>query len=146
MELDTITMSEFDRMGEELLKIDDDIKYLESMVKKQNEAKSALAAKIIFIMQQLNKTSYQVGDRKLGISQRATVQTPKTKEEKEAFFNWCREKGEEVYWQYASVNSQSLNALYKAERDAAADAKDLSWQGLPGVGKESIAYTLSIRK
>lgn len=145
-ELETISMAEFDRRCETLLAIDDEIKDIETTLKALNERKREATDKIIFILQKMDKTSYQVKGRKLILSQRATVQTPKTKEEKEAFFNWCREKGDAVYWQYVSVNSQSLNALYKAERDAAAEAKDLSWTGLPGVGKESIAYTLSIRK
>lgn len=138
-----MSLAEFDKLGESLVEVDRQIKELEDKVKALQEIKRDLSERVIFVMQQSNKTNYQVGNKKLILNQRASVQTPKTLEEKEAFFKWCEERG--VYWQYASVNSQSLNALYKAERDAAAERQDLEWNGIPGVGKESIAYTVSIR-
>lgn len=138
-----MSLAEFDALGKQLIEVDKKIKDLEAEVKALQEHKRELADKVIFIMQQSDKTNYQVGGKKLILSQRATVQTPKTDEEKQAFFKWCEERG--IYLRYASVNSQSLNALYKAERDAAAERQDLAWQGIPGVGKESVSYTVSIR-
>lgn len=138
-----ITMGEFDTLGLDLLTVDEEIKELEAKLKVLSEKKRGLADKIIYVLQKHDKTNYQIGGKKLIVSQRATVPTPKTEEEKRALFDWLKEKG--VYWQYASVNSQALNALYKAERDAAVERQDLDFK-IPGVGDEQIAWTLSIRK
>lgn len=43
-----------------------------------------------------------------------SVQVPKTPEEKQAFLNWIKERmGDDGYWAYTTINSQSLNSLYK---------------------------------
>jgi hypothetical protein len=47
------------------------------------------------------------------ISKGLSVKTPKTPEQKEAFFNWLREhEGEDAYHAYMTVNSNSLNSFY----------------------------------
>jgi hypothetical protein len=143
MELDSLTMSEFDGMGMQLIELDLRIKSLEEETKRLNALKSDLVGKILFVMEKTDKTSYQVGGAKLVRSQRATVPTPKTKEDKEALFNWLTER--DLFWHYAGVNSQALNALYKAEREAAVEAQNLDFV-MPGVGKESVVATLSIRR
>jgi len=54
------------------------------------------------------------GIGQVSISENLSVATPKTPEEKQAFFNWLKqEMGEDGYLTYASVNSASLNSLYK---------------------------------
>jgi hypothetical protein len=54
------------------------------------------------------------GIGKVTISEQLSVTTPKTPEEKQQFFDWLkRELGDDGFWAYATVNSQSLNSLYK---------------------------------
>jgi len=136
-------MGEFDTLGLQLIDVDEEIKGLEAQLKTLQEKKRDISERIIHVLKEYDKTNYQIGGKKLILSQRATVPTPKTEEEKRALFAWLEEKG--IYWQYASVNSQSLNALYKAERDAAVERQDLDFK-IPGVGEENIQWTLSIRK
>ena len=139
----SVTMGEFDTLGLQLIDVDEEIKGLEAQLKTLQEKKRDISERIIHVLKEYDKTNYQIGGKKLILSQRATVPTPKTEEEKRALFAWLEEKG--IYWQYASVNSQSLNALYKAERDAAVERQDLDFK-IPGVGEENIQWTLSIRK
>jgi hypothetical protein len=146
MELASLSMAEFDSIGMELFAINETIDDVEATLKGLQEQKKALVEKIIYVMKESGKTSYQIGGKKLILSQRATVPTPKTREEKEAFFNYLMSThGEDVYWNYLSVNSQSLNSFYKAEREAAVEKQDMDFK-IPGIGEESIMSTLSVRK
>lgn len=50
----------------------------------------------------------------VSLSETLSVQTPKSPEQKQAFFDWLKkEMGEDGFWAYATVNSASLNSLYK---------------------------------
>ena len=72
-------------------------------------------SKVIGLLQSANKSRYIVeGVGQITLSEMLSVQTPKTPEQKQAFFNWLREEmGEDGYLTYASVNANPLNSLYK---------------------------------
>lgn len=79
-------------------------------------------------------------------SLRYSIKTPKSNEEKVAFFEWLnKEKGREVYWAMATVNSQTLNAFYKAEMEAAKEAGTFDFS-IPGLGAPEAQPILSRRK
>ena len=74
---------------------------------------------------------------------RSSVSTPKTIEDKKELFAFLESKG--LFMEIASVNSQTLNALYKSLAEDAAKAGTLDFK-LPGVG-EPVTYTnLKLRK
>jgi hypothetical protein len=105
-----------------------------------------LEGKILQTLQDHEMSSYRSAHGTVVRSTRYAVRTPKTLEEKQAFFGWLREKkGEEVFWQYASVNSQSLNAFYKAEMDIAKEERNFGFK-IPGLGQPEATPILSIRK
>lgn len=70
---------------------------------------------IINFMEKSGKKRYILeGVGQISLEKGLSVTTPKTPEQKQAFFNWLRqEMGEDGYLTYASVNSASLNKLYK---------------------------------
>lgn len=141
-----ISLSEFCELQRRYVEMHAKAKLMEKEVENFKGAMNTVGLKIMAIMQGQELKSMPVGDNLLTLVQRSSVPTPKTKEEKEAFFNWLRQtKGEEVYWSYMGVNSQSLNAFWKVERDLAVERQDIDF-ALPGVGKESITHTLSVRK
>jgi hypothetical protein len=74
---------------------------------------------------------------------KTSVTTPKTPEEKEQLFQFLRDKG--IFLEFASVNSQSLNSLYKSLAEEAAENGVLDFK-LPGVGEPTIYTTLKMRK
>jgi len=78
---------------------------------------SEAQAKIIAMLKDAGQDTFTVtGVGRVTISEQLSVKTPKTPEEKQAFFDWVRrEMGEDGYWAYATVNSQSLNTLYKTK-------------------------------
>lgn len=71
--------------------------------------------RVLSLMERAGKERYIAeGIGQVSISKTLSVATPKTPEQKSAFFNWLKkEMGEDGYLTYASVNSASLNSLYK---------------------------------
>jgi hypothetical protein len=54
------------------------------------------------------------GYGKVSLSELLSVKTPKSPDEKKAFFSWVRENmGDDAYYAYMSVNSASLNSMYR---------------------------------
>lgn len=74
---------------------------------------------------------------------KSSVTTPKTPEEKKALFDFLESKG--IFLEVASVNSQTLNALYKSLSEEAAQAGCLDYE-MPGVGKATEYTTLEMRR
>lgn len=91
-------------------------------------------------------SSYKSPNGTVVRSLRYSVRTPKSLEEKTAFFEWLnRAKGREVYWNYVTINSQSLNAFYKAEMEAAKESGDFDFK-IPGLAEPEASPVLSRRK
>lgn len=93
------------------------IKYDEAKAKADEASREYNKQKQVVIeaLTQAGKQSYIVdGVGKVKVIEADSVRVPKTREQKEAFFNWIKNRlGEEAYYAYMTVNSQSLNSLYK---------------------------------
>lgn len=85
-------------------------------------------------------TSYSSPFGRVGISYRTSVRTPKTQEDKEAFFSYLKEIGQ--YDLLISINSQSLNSFYK-EQLSLAKEQGLDDFIVPGINEVKITPTLS---
>ena len=71
-------------------------------------------AVVIQMLADCGKKKYISDAGKATLVEELTVTTPKTPEEKRAFFNWLLEhQGQDVHDHYLSVNSRSLNTLFK---------------------------------
>ncbi len=141
-----ITISEFEALIGEAYKLDtelDDIK--RDQVSPRQKKLEEVEGKILEYLAILEKTSYKSDFGTVVRQNRYSVLTPKTVEQKKAFFLWLKEKGEDVYWQYTSVNSNSLNALYKEELEIAKENGDLQFS-LPGIGEPTVMTSLAKRK
>jgi hypothetical protein len=110
-----LTIEEMDRYVKNLRELKD--KYAEaSAISKTLYAEvKEQEQKIIDNLKAAGKKRYILeGVGQISLTDGLSVQTPKTPEQKQAFFNWLREEmGEDGYLTYASVNSSSLNSLYK---------------------------------
>lgn len=144
--MENITIAQFDALGDRYLELDNEIKRLELEMKPLAEEQSALKNKIMKIMEEQKKTSYSFRGFNVVLKQNASVTTPKEKEQKLAFLDYVEKKyGDFVRWDYVSINSQKLNSFYRTEREDAALRKDMDFE-IPGIGKESIYYTLSVTR
>lgn len=107
----------------------------------------ALEAEILAHFEESNMTSFRVdGVALISVTEKLSVKTPKTPEEKIAFFNYLKEtKGDEVMLHYQTVNSISLNSFYKAEMDTKSPEEKLCFN-MPGIGAPTLSKKLSVRK
>lgn len=98
-------------------------------------------------LQENDMKSFKVdGVASISISERMTVQTPKTNDDKAAFFKWLgTTKGDDVMINYMTINSNSLNSLIKAEYESLTDDQKLLFQ-VPGLQPAALSYKLSVRK
>lgn len=83
------------------------------------EKLNAAKQRVIEMLEAAGKTVYIAeGLGRVRLTYEMSVQTPKTPEEKKAFFAWvAKEMGQDVADAYLSVNSQSLNSLYNDLND-----------------------------
>lgn len=72
-----------------------------------------------------------------------SVTTPKTAEEKELLFKFLADRG--IFLEIASVNSQTLNSLYKSLAAEAADEGNYDFK-IPGVGEPTSYTSLKLRR
>lgn len=119
-----------------------DVDQLEEAVKEKRSKLDELNAKILLLLEAHGKTSWQTPLASFDIRERTSVKTPKTMEDKAALFKWLQEK--QIFWETCSVNSQTLNALYKGELEAAAqEGREFS---VPGIGDPEVFRQIVIRK
>ena len=64
------------------------------------------------------RTNFASKTGKVSLTSRASYKTPKLREDKEKLFEWMKkEYGEDLFWAYVGINSQSLNSFCKTERE-----------------------------
>jgi hypothetical protein len=105
-----------------------------------------LEATVIKMMEENGKELYIAeGVARVKISHIMSVQTPKTVDEKKAFFNWLKQNcGEDVHDAYMTVNSQSLNSLYNDLTEQYAARGEILM--IEGLGEPTSRTKLSITK
>lgn len=117
--------------------------------KKDSELASAevtkLKTEVIAMLTESGLKSYKLpGIASVSVVEKLSVQTPKTHEEKEKFFSWLKEQGEDMYLHYASINSNSLNSLFKMKSEEFAERGEVL--DIPGLSAPSSYSTLSLKK
>ncbi|MBK8455632.1 MAG: hypothetical protein IPL34_20340 [Thiofilum sp.] len=98
---------------------------------------------LIESLQENNLKNYRGPDGLISVSHKTSVRTPKTTEDKEAFFAYLRDKG--VYDMMISVNSATLNSFYKQEFENAVLNGNENFT-IPGLNEVTLTPSLSFRK
>lgn len=141
-----ITTAEMDREITSYKALEANYKALKAESDNAYDLLSTQKDRIIHMLEQTGKTVYIAeGVARVKLTHEMSYQTPKTVEEKEAFFAWlAREEGEEVMMNYRTVNSQSLNSLLnEMEERYAREGKVLNPEG---VGAPIARAKLSVTK
>lgn len=101
---------------------------------------------VVSILKDANQKEFTVaGVGKVSITEQLSVQTPKTPEQKQAFFDWLKkEMGDDGFWAYATVNSQSLNSLYTKKVKEYGERGELL--DIEGIDQPTSYTKLSLRK
>lgn len=134
-----IPVAEFDKLTEEMANQDKIVKDLEMEAKKAKELLTKMKLKLHDYLTVFGKSKYANDHGTFYTQTKFSVSTPKTPEEKEALFAFLKEKG--IYAQYATVNSRSLQTLYKSFLES--EGEDFK---MPGVGEPKSFTELRFRK
>lgn len=100
-------------------------------MKALNKEYGILEGRIAAHMEELGREKYESPSGSFKISEKWRVNMPHTDQDKQAFFEHLRERG--IFDKYATVNSNSLNALYMADWRAAQDMGEGLSFGMPGI-------------
>lgn len=113
---------------------DELLERVDAIKKERLEKESFVRAQLDFYGKDRHVSSHGTFE----IRKRLSFTTPKTMEDKHAFFKWLQDK--QIFWDYASVNSQALNGLLKAEKEANPEV------AIPGIQEPSEYVTVVLRK
>ncbi len=138
----TVTVVELNGLVEELAKQRAVCAEIDGKLKEENKKKMILESKCVAYLKELKMDSHRTPIGTMYVIEKWTVKTPQSDEEKKAFFDWCTELG--IYYKYASVNSQSLNSLYKEQAEEAKARGE--FLNMPGIGSPSLHESLGFRK
>jgi hypothetical protein len=116
---------------------------IEEKLTAKNEELKELGTKIMNNLNEFKKPSWKCAHGNFIINNRFTVPTPKTPEEKQAFFGYLKEKG--IFEDMVTVHSQTLNGYFRQEMDAALDRGEIDFK-MPGIGEPKYVQTLAMRK
>ncbi len=116
---------------------------VELQLKELNKAIMALETRATEILKSLGRKSYDSPWGSIGIDNIMQVVQP-SDDRKEELWAWMREKG--IFDRYASVNSNSLRALFKRERELAIEnGEDPLTFALPGMVPATFFQKLKFR-
>lgn len=107
------------------------------------EVVDTLEAEFMAMLEQSEISSYKSKVGTLTIASRESVKFPQDIEKRLAFAEWAKAQG--IYDQIFTVNSQTLNSLYKREKEASELRGELFFE-LPGIERGSVSQYLTFRK
>ncbi len=139
----SLTLAEMNNKIADLRALSVKEKDLKDALKEVNAVQAEIEAQLIEALMDNQLKNYRAPEGLVSLVQKTSVKTPKTPEAREAFFGWLRERG--LYDQLISVNSMTLNALYKEEFEAAALRGDMDFK-VPGLEEVTITPSISFRK
>lgn len=127
----SVTVKDLDTLIEQLVKKIEEINVQSEVTTKLNKEYNALEYKIASYLKDLGREEYDHPAGKFVFVETFRVNMPESDLDKQAFFDHLRERG--IFDKYATVNSNSLNALYKADlADAKTRGEEMTFT-MPGI-------------
>lgn len=127
------------RASELKIAIEDKKRELETLM----EEFTPLQQEILNILEATEIDSVETAGFKFYIEEKSSVKIPRTVEDKQLLFDFLKSK--ELFDEIVSVNSQTLNSLYRSLSDQAMREGKLDFQ-IPGVEEPKFFKTLKMRK
>lgn len=133
MEQKQWTIDEVHDLVEKFHRLSLEIKTIKEEEKILQEEKRNIESSLLEYFTQTGTSSVTGrNDVKLHVRKSLSFKTPKDPESKKRFFEYLKQKGEDVFWSYITVNSQSLNAFCKKEIEVHNDQGDQVFN-VPGI-------------
>lgn len=144
MEHKAITVEEFEQLIKDIQAQRSEVEAKKALLSAENEKLEALETKALEALKATGKDSYQGAVGTVYTLHRMSVSVPKDPEKRKLFFEYLQKKG--VYDSLITINSQTLNAFYKSEFEAAKEAGlGLEFQ-VPGIEEPKIFESVGFRK
>jgi hypothetical protein len=141
-ELDNVGIKRCDELTNLIVAIREQIDHLNEQAKSLREDSEKYEQELQRILEHFGKKNWKTPSGTIELRERSSVKVPDSPEDKKALFEWMQSKG--IFWRYANVNSQSLNALYRSEAEiAATEGKEFT---LPGVGAPTVFTQIAVKK
>lgn len=137
------SVKEMNELADKIAQLRDDESAASDVKKKITANLEAAENRMVELLLENNLTSYRAPSGLAGLSFRTSVKTPKTPEQRKAFFDFLKSIGR--YDELVSVNSQSLNSFYKEQLELAKE-KGQDDIEIPGLTEVTINPNLSFRR
>jgi chromosome segregation ATPase len=125
-----VTVKELDELTKKLVELNKSKDALEDQVTVINKEIMQIEQQCTNYMKELERDEYVSPFGKVSIEEKWRVNLPDTPVAKKLFFDHLRERG--LFDKYATVNSNSLNAYFKAEWEEAKRTGNVNF-ALPGI-------------
>lgn len=140
-EPEVATLAELELLSADAFRYDRLSDTHEEQAKDARSKRDEIASKIKQILEHFGKTKYDSNQGIIEIRTKTSFKTPKTPEQKKAFFEYLQKRG--ILWDYASVNANSLNAFCGAEYQTAKEENREC--EIPGIEKPTEYQTIAYR-
>ena len=141
--LEGISLKDFEDMCAAGFELRAKISQIESDLKNEEAKLQILKNNIMAVLDKFGKSKQDTAKGLVYISEKLSVAHPKEMEQRTLFFDWLKSKG--VFETLISVNSMTLNKIYKEEREIAIDAGNTNFS-IPGIGEPVLLKTLNFKK
>ena len=139
-----ITLKNFEQICKELFETKVRLDEKEAEAKAIAEELDMKKKQVFAFMEENEKEKHHVaGHGLIFMEDRFTVPTPKSLDQKKEFFAYLQKRG--IFFEMASVNSQTLNSFYKTELESELAKGNADFK-LPGIGEPSMQRSLKMRK
>lgn len=139
-----VTIQQFNSLVKTMTEKRGEVEQLKAQLSEKNAELEKLQAKAVEYLDGLGQNNFKTPFGTVYKVERSSVALPQTPEDREAFFAWLREK--QLFDQTISVHSAKLNALYKAELEAAEARGEGFDFKIPGIKEPQTFVTLGFRK
>ncbi len=126
------TVRELDELLAKVAAKEKEIDAIQAVLTEHNKELNRLTFRAVDFLKELNRDSYDSPSGRITMVESWRVNLPKTDQEKMELFGFLKSQG--LFEKYATVNSNSLNALYKAYWQEAKDKGEGMTFTMPGVG------------
>lgn len=135
----TPTIKELDELLFKMAEKEKEIDLAKAQLTERNKEFNTLQFRAIDFLREAERESYDSPAGKIEMKETWRVNLPENDIEKTKFFTFLREQG--LFDKYATVNSNSLNALYRGYwEEAKAKGEGMTFT-LPGIGAPKIDRT-----
>jgi hypothetical protein len=139
-----VTVEELDLLVELMFAQKRKIEEADAVTTELNKELTVMKGKAVAYLKELGRDSYRTEFGTIGIGEKWRVSIPQTDDDKQALFGHLKERG--ILWQYATVNSNSLNSLFLQDWEIAKKAGDGMGFKMPGVSDPKLFEDLRMTK